>query len=345
MKTYQKSIIFTKVPLPGQYRYKDQFQIYPATDDVLPKSAFQKHYPVILEYWFAEEDKITTTTEFKKLQDLQTLTATTITKKDRILSLLTSFTNNRFFYYQAYEGNWGMPMLYDDISADVSAEINTWASKWCLSNYHFPSLPDFLQIQKFSDLRIPHIQTLPHNAFYTYLPSLDSSKDDWFVFPSTLDQLFDSYYSLEEGVKEIVNAAIDYNVSAVELVQSKRTMSLLASFTALETMVNLEFKEQENEKCETCGQVRFSVAKKFRSFLLKYIGDSTENRKKFNGFYSLRSKIVHTGRLLKTERLFNQFPEEEQNEEYIKRLEILQLGKLAVVNWLLKHESTFMQEQ
>ena len=57
-------------------------------------------------------------------------------------------------------------------------------------------------------------------------------------------------------------------------------------------------------KCEECGQQKYGVSRKFREYLLKYIGDSPNNKRKFNNYYSLRSKIVHTGRQLKTELLF-----------------------------------------
>jgi hypothetical protein len=103
----------------------------------------------------------------------------------------------------------------------------------------------------------------------------------------------------------------------------------------LETLTNLEFKEDSNERCNECNQIKYSIAKKFREFLLKYIGDSQHNKKKFNSFYSLRSKIVHTGTQLKTEKLFAEVPDEVQTEEYMKRAEVLQLGKFALTNWIL----------
>ena len=132
-----------------------------------------------------------------------------------------------------------------------------------------------------------------------------------------------------------------FNIAAAEILFTKRTLALLSSFTAVETMVNLEYRDQAAEKCTVCGQLRFSIAKKFREYLSKYIGDSAENKKKFNTYYSLRSKIVHTGMRLKSEVLFADHPKEALDSEYIQRLEILQMGKLAIANWLIKNNRSF----
>ena len=134
-----------------------------------------------------------------------------------------------------------------------------------------------------------------------------------------------------------MDTAIAYAVSAFEIRGSHKSLSVIASFTSVETMVNFEFRNIDPEKCETCGQLRFSVAKKYRDFLLKYIGDSPTNKQKFNRFYTLRSKIVHTGERFKTETLFNEATTEQQDQEFIDHLEIVQLCRLAIVQWLLKN--------
>lgn len=340
MRIYQRTIVFTKVPLGGFYRYKDIFQIFPADLSVMPNSSFKKDYPNILEYWFTEEEKITRETEFEELKDLTTLTATTTTNRDKILSLLTSFTNNRFFRYSDYDGFWGIPMLYDEITDEVIPEVNSWSAKWCSIGYHYPELPEQMKISEFATPNLNRVTTIPHLLFYTFKHNLDNDRKTTINFPSTIDRLFDAYFSFNQETREILDAAIGYNVAAIELSTIKRTLSLLASFTSVETMVNLEYRNLETEKCDVCGQLKYSTAKKLREYLLKYIGHSPENKKKFNFYYSLRSKIVHTGVRLKSELLFSSYPKIDLDEEYIKRVEILQIGKLAITNWLLKNNNS-----
>lgn len=332
MTEFLRAIFFTKVPLGGHYRYKDIFQIFPCDMENMPKSTFQIHYPNILEFWTTDEEVIErSTTEFEELKELYNWAATILTKQDKIFALLSTFTNNLFFRYTDLTGNWGIPMISDN----PGEEANSWQSQWCMPMFHFPDLPRQFKIDKFTDLKMQEIKKVEYSLFYTNYPNLDSDSKKDIVFPTTIDELFDSYYSLDSKTLSFIDTATSYTVSAIELKDSRMTLSLLASFTSIETMVNLEFKDVGVEKCEKCGQLKYSVSKKFRDYLLKYIGDSPENKKTFNSYYSLRSKIVHMGRQLKTEPLFADVPKNEQETELLTRMEILQIGKLAITNWLL----------
>lgn len=333
MRKYYRTIFFTKVPLGGQYRYKDIFQIFPADLENIPKSSFQKDYPNILEYWTTEDEIVSVSTDFEEIKELIDKTAAQLKKQNKILNLLSVFSNNHFFVYYNSGGQWGMPMLTDT----PGPESNNWSAKWCLPLFYFPKMAEQLSITEFSKQNLPEIERIEHKAFYTHDPNIDFDSEKNIVLPTTIDSLFDRYFALENEVVPIVDTAISYAVSAIELKDEKKTLSLLSSFTALETMVNLEYRDVPVEKCDACGQSKFSVASKFRNYLLNCIGDSEANKKKFNSYYSLRSKIVHTGRQLKTEILFSDVPKSEQDKEFLTRIEILQIGKLGIVNWLLKN--------
>ncbi len=79
------------------------------------------------------------------------------------------------------------------------------------------------------------------------------------------------------------------------------------------------------------------MSRKFKDFLLKYVGDSDSNKMKFNAYYTKRSKIVHSGRLLQSEKLFNSVSDEVFADETKERVEILQIGKIALANWLFSN--------
>jgi Apea-like HEPN len=335
MRTFHRSIFFTKAPLGGQYRYRDYFQISPANLDGIPESQMQRHFPNILEYWVGPEDKITATfgDDDNSLDELLSTAATLVTKQDRILALLSAFTNNLFFVYKDHTGKWAFP-----VPDGYGEEINQSTSQWCLGLYFFPEMAEQLKIDEFSTTSIQAINLIPYPKYYLYKPHLDSDYKDAIEFPEVMDELLDKYFNLTADKQQIINSSISYAVSAVELNDTKKTLSLLASFTAMETMVNLEYMAVKPEKCGECGQQKFSVARKFREFLLKYLGDTEPNKKKFNKYYSLRSKIVHTGQQLQTEILFAEVDKSARDEELITRVEILQLGKLAIIGWLLSQE-------
>jgi hypothetical protein len=150
-----------------------------------------------------------------------------------------------------------------------------------------------------------------------------------------LEETLDAYFLLNPATRQIIDVAISNSVSAIELRRTKKTLSLLASFTSLETMVNLEFKDVPTDKCGKCGQPKYSISRKFREFLLKYIATADSNKKKYNEYYTLRSKIVHAGQQVRNEKLFSGLSDDEQHKEFITQIEIIQMGKMSIVHWLL----------
>lgn len=340
MKKFHRQIFFTKVPLGGYYKYKDLFQIFPAELEGMPKSKFQKHFINILEYWTTDDEVKSIPEIFEGIDPYGEFVAI-ISKKDKYLSLLTAFSNNLFFNYKDLSGCWGVPVLSEEFAED---EVNKWKPIWNLQLFHWPELPEQLKIADFTSQKINPVETVNNKIFYTDDPNLDFNSKKNVIFPSTIDKIFDAYFSLDSEKTEIVDSAISYTVSAIELKDSKKTLSLLSSFTSVETMVNLEYKDVAVENCDKCGQPKYSVAKKFREYLLKYIGHSVNNKKKFNSYYTLRSKIVHTGRQLKSEKLFADVPAADTDKELITRIEILQIGKLAICNWLMAHNNPELLE-
>jgi hypothetical protein len=333
-RTFHKTIIFTKVPLKKYFRYEDMFQVYPLNMDKMPYSNLQSHYPVVLEYWTSPKEKIEVEVEYENLKESFSKTATTITKQDKILSLLSLFTNHIFFRYNNFEGTWGLPILYDN----PGEEADLWSTKWIMTgNYIWPEMTGQFQIAEFSVPKLQEVEFSSYRSYYWDNPNLDNDHLKEIVFPEFIFIGLGVYFTLPEDVREMVDSAISYSISAMEMKNSKKTLSLLASFTSVETMVNLEFRDLVPEKCNECGQLKFSISKKYRDYLLKYLGDTPANKKKFNAYYQLRSKIVHTGERLKTENLYHNLPKEDNEKEFITRIEILQLGKLSIINWLIKN--------
>ena len=76
-----------------------------------------------------------------------------------------------------------------------------------------------------------------------------------YTIPITINNVLDSYFSKEPEILAIIDTAISYSVSAMEYRQYKKTLSILCSFTSMETMVNLEFRNDKPETCSECGQL------------------------------------------------------------------------------------------
>ncbi len=331
-RTFHRTIIFSKTRMLRMFRYRDMFQVFPATLKKLPKSKIQKHYPLILEYWTTENEKIRIESDFlgEYLKDFRAEVGARINKEDLILNLLSLISNHLFFRYEDQTGAWGFPI--DDNQGEM---INSLSSKWCLPMYHWPELPKQLKISSFSDPGLQTVSFVSRDNYYMNDPNFDYYPDRNITFPILTEKILDSYFTQPESIKEVIDSAISYSKASMELRQSKKSLSILSSFTALETMINLEYKEYKVEKCYDCGQSKFQVVKKYRDFLFKYLGESENNKRKFNSYYTLRSKIVHAGHRLKSERLYSNTSKEVRHTELVSHIEILQLSKMAIAQWLL----------
>ena len=92
------------------------------------------------------------------------------------------------------------------------------------------------------------------------------------------------------------DTAMNHLYTSMELHSKRKTTAMISAFTAIETMMNYEYRAVKPEHCDTCGQLDNTKSPNvFRNFLMKYTGTSDANRKTFNQLYSLRSKVIHTG--------------------------------------------------
>jgi len=333
-EAYHKLIFFTRTELKGTYRFKDQFQIYPIKGDGFPYSEIQEHFPNYLELRITGNDNITIQTPYPEMDGIISRFAPIVIKQDLILSLLTACSNHLFFRYDNTTGSWALPVTSSNPDDYIDSE-----SIWCIPIYGSKKMSENNVIIKFTDLsKFEKIQFINYRDYYMNGIDPDKNYSGPIKFVNIIDAFLISYYNLENEIKLIINQAMYHLKNGVELAESKKSLSLLSLFTALETMVNLEYREFKAEKCEACGQEKFKVSKKFRDFLTKYVANNPSSKAKFNKLYSLRSKIVHTGEILNSEFLFSDSSQDKFNEEKLKIIEVIQFCRLSIVNWITQHQ-------
>lgn len=332
---FHKTLIFTKVPLYHHYRFKDDFQIYPAHLENMPKSEFQADFPAILEFKTNKNDLLNIDSEDIIFKEIDSLLATKLTKEKEILNLLTLFSNNRFFTYENLKGFWGINM--PNIQEDFTKEINDLHSRWTIPRFYWKDLSQYLKLESLTNehLKFPKMKFKSHFDYYEKNPNIDFDSNDMIIFPNTFEVGVKKYYSLNTDVKKIIDTAILFFIDAVELIETKPTIAVVSAFTAIETMVNFYFSDFIPEKCECCGQLKYKISKKYKDFLIEVVGGDLRNKSKFNKLYSLRSKIIHTGSYFKSQNLWNNLSRQEKDSEFLTIYEILTLSRLSIVNWIL----------
>ena len=293
------------MPLVGAFRFHDIFQIYPSNLDGQPVSRWQEHFPAILEFWTDEQDAIELDEDRTEIEEIFPVSRM-IVKQNMILDLLSAFSNHLFFSYQDYDGRWGV-VLPEEIpppKGHPDRDKTEFETTWSVPMFHWKGLPPQLEITEFTQVDAEAIKTRKHFQYFLHDPNVDDDSKHPITFPSTIHFALNAYFAKTTQVRETIDTAISYIVTAVELKRRRKTLSMLSAFTALETLVNLEYEDYLPVKCATCGQPEYKISKRYRDFLLKYIGDSPSNKRSFNRLYSHRSKIVHTGRKLRIEHLF-----------------------------------------
>lgn len=321
MPGYHKTIIFTKVPCLGHFRYKDKFQIYPLFPKVFTE--FPIDYPVVLEFKLGNQDR-----NPEKLDERGNLnTLELLTDLDHILLILSTISNNQFFRYRGSKAFWGITLVNQDLT-----EIDfNFDPKWTLPYYGAQDS----DIHEFTKVNFPPIDQVDYFPYYFENPNLDIREEQPLTLPSKITSLLDAFYSRNSEQSKMLMDAMNFFETAVDLRNTKKTVSALAAFTALETMVNYEFRNQNVESCNSCSQPKYKVAQKFKDYLMKYIGPSDENKKKFNEFYKLRSKIVHKGERFPSEDIFSNLSQNDRHKDHVTQIELIQMARLGILQWLL----------
>lgn len=348
-KCYKKNIIFSKSNLSGHYRYKNEFQIYPLDIEKAPKSKVVNHLPCCFEFCY-EDKEVEYFNPFgnKEFDKMLSETAAESNKRNRILNLLSTITNYRFHLKGRTDCIWTMqvPEEVTDLNRD---DINNSVSSPSIEMYYYPGIGDNLKISEFSNIEFNNVLYMPHKNYYMFDPV--DGRDKTVKFPVSIDEILDKYYKLDKTNTIVIDSAAYQICNALDLQSSMKSLSFFSAVSAIETMVNLEYKDEKIEFecnecksiksstriCKKCGKPKWGIAEKFREFLGNYVSSTKNSRRKFNKIYSVRSKIAHTEFLLFNENILDWNFTDKSNDLYMQLLEAIQLGRLSIVNWLLKN--------
>lgn len=347
MKNYFRNIIFTKTPLKALYRFEDYFQVYPMNLEKCPNNKRAKHFPCIIEYWV--DDK-----EVKHVQPLGSeaadrMISRTTAQTNRLIeitNLLSLVTNHRFFFYRTPEEAWIMPM-----PEVIDAGLDEQSSIWSFSLFHYPGMREDLKITEFTEVKFESVQTITKKLYYFNDP-VESPKKE-ITFPDHIDLVLANYLKLAGNDRIICDSAIFQFCNGLDLQQKMKSLSFVSVVSSIETLVNLEFKDEVVEfecndcktlknstrMCKKCGRPIWGIAAKFREFLFKYVSSDPKAKKLYNAIYSIRSKIAHTEYLISGENYLNWNFDNKTEEINMKHLEAIQLARRSISSWL---EFTFL---
>ena len=346
-RNYIRNIIFSKTPLNSCYRFADKFQIYPINLENAPSSKRATHFPMIIEF-FLDDNEIKEVKEFDEKSINQTVAemSAQTNKLIQLTNLISTISNYRLFFYRHIEMLWAVP-IPEELTDEARKEFNKISSSWCMPSYVYENIGKELYITEFSNPDFPKIDILPQRLYYFYEPLEDKNKS--INFPKTVDAIFDNYFNLNEKELKIINSAMHQFCNGLDLFKNMKSLSFFSIVSSIETLVNLEFKDEKIEfecsdcktiktserQCQKCGRPIWGISAKFREFLFKYVSDKKEAKKLYNQIYTIRSKITHTEYLLNGDN-FSDWEFNNKTEEIsMLHLKAMQIARRSFANYLM----------
>lgn len=343
-KKIVRNIIFSKTPLKTQFRFFDFFQIYPCDFPGIPRSKYCDDMPLVIEFWYDENENPKIREDWKEIEEFASPMLNQSYRLTKIIQLLSAITNHRFFNYSDVYVRWGLP-----IPDEVTEKFNSESSQPILPFFTFPGLSKNLWLNEFSTQNYPATNLIKDQDYYLKDPGEDKNKS--ITFPLTILGVLQKYYILDDESKKIVDSVAHLICNGIDLRYKMKSLSFLSFVSAIETLVNFEFRDQKKQiefecpdcqtiksspiKCQKCGRPIWGVKAKFRSFLKTYVHNSKESISQYNRIYNLRSEIVHNGMLLLGDEQMNWMKSEKADSQWLTHLEAQQLARVSLGKWLL----------
>ena len=241
---------------------------------------------------------------------------------------------------------WSVPVP-EELTEEVNKEFNKISSSTSMPSFTYENISKDMYITEFSNPDFPKIELLNQRLYYFYEP-LEGKKKS-INFPNTVDVIFENYFNLDFNELKIINSAMHQFCNGLDLFKNMKSLSFFSIVSSIETLVNLEFKDEKIEfecndcktiktskrHCQKCGRPIWGIAAKFREFLFKYVSDKKEAKKLYNQIYTIRSRITHTEYLLNGDN-FSDWEFNNKTEEIsMLHLKAMQIARRSFANWLL----------
>ena len=331
-----RNIIFTKVTLVKALRYRDVFQVVPFFYfKNMPFSEYAWHFPAVLEYEVESimEEIRPYEEEFRRRGLSEDVISfgrklpSQVRVRKEILHLLTALTNFQFFEYGSGGNCWGIQTPMKDVkelNEEELERINNQTSHWTIRSFVYPDVAKDLQIDGFTKCQSFCEAVENSYSYYTVNPHAEANSE--IKIPPHFESVLDCYFALGEDERFTVRQCIGLMYEGVDLFESKRSVSLLSTISSIEGMARLDvLKYGENKNLGACDS--------FLRYLKKFVAGRSED--KFRRYYAKRCEISHEGVLFLNDL---DLYEQTNDEDWKLRLEVQQIARLALYNWLhFKH--------
>ena len=264
-----QTIGFSHDKVGGYFKYKDLFQILPVPPDAPKAGVMVADNPFLLQFkYISSPDMMIDNSRRRQKAYIYT----------RLLNLLL----NRHIKLEFRYGHFAWVMN--------THTPQHWTSEWRQLGYGYEGyggkVDDYTSLSEFK-----HLETVPYQNYY--LAPLASYSGD-LKLPDNLEASLDKAFNLNKSDWNKLYMAISWYGQNEYLWQESTSSAFIALVTALECLL----EETDKSRCECCGQPIYTVTKRFREFLKRYVPFIDQYPKERDVIYTIRSNISHGRELL-----------------------------------------------
>lgn len=290
----------------GYYRYADVFQILPIPQDAPHAPYIAAEHPFRMEFrYVACSDPFINT--YRRSAKAAQLT--------RILNTLCNASiSTRSIYARHF---WGL-----------LPDVTPVRVRWIQEGYGYPGLASQLGSFSTTDQLSP-IKLYPPDEFYDdmFFPG-----DYALALPASIDEYLRKVLSLRDPEANLFERASIWFAQIQDLWPRASSSAMVAAVTAIETLL-----PKDAERCNECGQPKYSITKKFKDFLRIHV-PSIEERfpDEFTAIYKTRSSLAHGDVMLMADlRPWNYFGDVLQQWQADFQRNTYRIIATALRNWVL----------
>jgi hypothetical protein len=304
-----RAFLFSLDRVTGTWRSGDRFQILPVPPEAPDAEESYAAHPFVLEYPYKA-----TPNAWLKLFRLEK-------SAHQLKLLLNLFLNGSITWKStSVRKHW----VFQPVSHDRAV--------WAQEGFFIPDYPmdlaEFSNISEFSNMK------RKDNGDYFRLRGTSGGP---LALPDCIDVLFARFEGLGSDRKRQFLRSCHWRWFAAMAWPDSRSAHYTSLISAIEALVEIP---QGSPKCPCCKRQNSpGPTKLFEEFLEKFApGDQTKSQRR--EFYEIRSRILHGDRLLLSDLPWSWVGMQPNLiGESEKASEISQLVRIALINWLLAHES------
>jgi hypothetical protein len=300
-------VCFSHDKIAGFFRYKDVFQIMPAGHDFADIPYALGDHPFILQSRYTKGPN-------SFINHLRRAAASTA-----IIRSLAVVTKSAVF----------MPSRNARFFWVIEPQGEQTVSKWVQGGYA-PPTGFAVDLDHYSETAgLQPIKLVASNDYYGqgFFRTAQG-----FALPANIESVLDGIFALSEDTLNKFRIAATWLSMAGDISAASSSAGYISIVASLESLL-----EKSSETCPECDQPKFSVTKRLKRFLTKYVPGLDQYPKELAMIYRTRSDLAHGLNMLLTDlEHFDWAGTDKKQSEMTLRIRTVQIARVAVLNWVLE---------